>query len=70
MHWPAAAEVLSHHLDGPDRRRASDALHGMVDQLIQALQTEGQVRAAFAAGQGMDLVDDHAVHVGQGVPHR
>lgn len=39
-------------------------------QRLQALQRQRQVAAALAAGQGMDLVDDHAAHPGEHLPAR
>ena len=42
------------------RRGQADALHRPLEQRVEALQAEREVRAALRAGDGVHLVDDHA----------
>ena len=49
------------------RRRQSDALGGPpVPEVVEPLQRHRQVCAALAGGDGVNLVDDHGLHAGQG----
>lgn len=61
-----ARDLLDRFLRGgqPDPQQRSRT------QRLQALQRQRQVAAALAAGQGMDLVDDHAAHPGKHLPAR
>ncbi len=55
-------------LDRPHGGREADALQARAPrghQLGEALEREGQVRAALVAGHRVDLVHDHGAHVGE-----
>ncbi len=66
----------------PDRKRASSSGGRTVAdnpmrwagrpsrQFVEPLQRQRQVRAALAAGDGVNLVDDHGLHPGQGLAGR
>ena len=60
-----AAEEAGDLLDRADGGREADALGGPLEQLVEALEGEGEVGAALGAGDGVDLVDDHRLHAGQ-----
>ena len=48
-------------------RRQPDALGGWAfTEIVEALQRQGQVCTALAGGDGVDLIDDHRLHAGQG----
>jgi len=51
--------------DGPLGCREADARGWPLREGRQSLQREGQVAAAFVACQGVDLIDDHRLHVVQ-----
>ena len=68
-----AGEECQRLLDRAHRRGAADPLrpgarHARVDEGLEALERERQVRAALAAHQRVDLVDDHGAHVGERGP--
>jgi len=66
---PRPGEEAGRLLDGPLGGRQPDALGAAGElQVLEALQGEREVRAALVARQGVDLVDDHAVHVPQHRP--
>ena len=48
-----------------DRGGEPDALSRAAAQLIEALEREGEVRAALGAGECVHLVDDHGAHVAE-----
>ena len=65
---------------GPPRKRATssggetvggqaDALRRPPQEVIEALQGHGQVRAALGTSEGVDLVDDDRLHRPQRLPH-
>ena len=64
----AAGQEPGHLLDRPDGRGQPDPLRRPVQQHVQPVQRDGQVGAAFGAGNGVDLVDDHGPDVGQHLP--
>ena len=57
-------EELGNDLRGLHGRREADALGGRKGG-NRGVRGEGQVRTAFGAGQGVDLVDDHRIHPGE-----
>ncbi len=58
-----AGEQTRRLLDGALGGRQSDALGPRAElQMLEALEGDGQVRAALVASQGVDLVDDHGGH--------
>ncbi|MNZ53565.1 hypothetical protein D3C78_714450 [compost metagenome] len=63
-----ADQEVRHRLDGFLRGGQADAHQRRRAQRLQALQRQGQVAAALAAGQRVDLVDDHAARPGQHRP--
>ena len=56
-----AADLLERAL----RRREADPLRGPLQQRVEPLQRERQMRAALGAGDGVDLVDDHGLDPAQ-----
>ena len=50
------------------RRRQADALQRLARQRFQAFQRQGEMAAAFALHQRVDLVDDHRLDPGQHRP--
>ena len=48
-------------LDRLLRCRQADSLQRAADVVLQPLQRQGQVRAAFVSHQGVNFVDDHRV---------
>ena len=59
-----------HLLQRPLGGRQPDPLHGRPGQVVQPLQRQGQVGAALGGGDGVDLVDDHRLHVRQHLARR
>ena len=55
----AARDEAADLLEGALRGREPDALDRLADQALEALEAEGEVRAALGAGDGVHLVDDH-----------
>ena len=49
-------------------RRESDAQHWTLDQIVEALEGEGEVGASLVSDHRMDLVDDDGVGVGEHPP--
>src|ERR1700690_821562 len=43
----------------------TDTLHATLGDGLEPLEREGQVRAALGGDDGVDLVDDHGVHLAQ-----
>jgi hypothetical protein len=62
-----AAEEARHLVQGPHGGRQADAAGRALQQLVEALQAEGQMRPALGRDHRVDLVDDHRVDVGQGL---
>ncbi len=62
-----AAEEAGHLVDRADRRRETDALGRLVEELVEPLERDGQVGAALGAGDRVHLVDDHRLHPAQGL---
>ena len=60
-----AAEEAGDLVDRPHGRREPDALGGLVEQLVEALEGDGQVGAALGAGDRVHLVDDHGLDAAQ-----
>ena len=58
-----AAEEAGHLVQGPDGGRQADAAGRPLQQLVQALQAEGEVGPALGRDHRVDLVDDHRVDV-------
>ena len=67
---PGAAEEPGDLLARGDGRGQADALSGTLQEVVQALQGEGQVGAALLAGEGVDLIDDDGLHGAQRLAHR
>ena len=63
---PARKRATS--LDRPHGGGQADPLRGPVQQGVEPLQAEGQVRAAFGAGDRVHLVDDDRLHAAQCLP--
>src|SRR5882762_5216207 len=55
---PRADQQARHLFDGALRGGEADALEAPPRERVQALEREGQVRAALVGGDGVDLVDD------------
>ena len=49
----------------PLRGGETNALHAALGDGFEPLEREGQVRAALGGDDGVDLVDDHGVHLAQ-----
>ena len=56
------AEEARDLVDRPDRRRETDALRGLLEQRVEPLEADRQVRAALGGGDRVHLVDDDRVH--------
>ena len=52
----------------PDPLRLGAALSA--DQVVEALEGQGEVGAALGLGDGVDLVDDHRLDAGQDLARR
>ena len=61
----AAAEEAGDLVDRADRRRQADPLGGPLEQRVEALERQREVRAALGAGDGVHLVDDHGLDAAQ-----
>ena len=57
---PVAGDEAADLLERPLRRREADALERLLDEPLEPLERERQVRAALRAGDGVHLVEDHA----------
>ena len=66
----AAAEEARDLLDRPHRGREADALRGPLEQRVEPLERQRQVRAALGRRDGVHLVDDHRVDVVRVSPGR
>ncbi|MNO70326.1 hypothetical protein D3C76_612050 [compost metagenome] len=64
----AADQETRHRLDGLLRGGQADAHQRRRAQRLQAFQRQREMTAALAAGQRVDLVDDHAARPGQHRP--
>ena len=64
---PGAAQEAGHLVQRPDGGRQADAAGRPLQQLVQALQAEGQVGPALGRHHRVDLVDDHRVDRCQGL---
>ena len=62
-----ATQEAGHLVDRADRRREADPLRRLVEELVEALEGDGQVGAALGAGDRVHLVDDHRLHPAQGL---
>ena len=60
-----AAEEARHLVERTDRRAEADALRGLVEERVEALEADREVGAALGAGDGVDLVDDDGVDAAQ-----
>jgi hypothetical protein len=60
-----AAEEAGDLVDGPHGRGQPDALGGRLEQLVEPLQRQREVRPAFGARHRVHLVDDHGVDAAQ-----
>ena len=58
-------QKLRHALHRPLRGGQADAPQGPFGEGLQALQGQRQMGAAFVAGQGVNLIDNHRVHTGK-----
>ncbi len=63
----AAAEEARDLLRRTHRRGQADALHGLLEQVVEPLERDGEVRAALRRRDGVDLVHDDGVDVDQGL---
>ena len=63
-----AAEEAGDLLDRAHGGRQPDALGGLLQQRVEALEGERQVRAALGGGDRVDLVDDDGLDAGQRLP--
>ena len=59
-----AADLLHRPLCG----REPDALERLVDEALEPLQRQREVRTALRPRDGMDLVEDHGADPAQGLP--
>ena len=66
---PGTAEEAGDLGAGGDGRGQPDALGGALQEVIEALQGQGQVGAALGTGEGVDLVDDDGLHGAQRGAH-
>ena len=64
-HRVRPAEEPRHLLMGRDRCGQAHTLRRALQEVIEPLQGEGQVRAALGAGEGVDLIDDDGLHRAQ-----
>ena len=55
---PRARDEATDLLQRPLRRRESDALERLVDELLQPLDREREMRTALRSGDGVHLVED------------
>ena len=62
-----AAEEVGDLLQRPLGGAEADPLGALACDLLQPLQAEHQMGAALGGGHGVDLVDDHGVHIDQRV---
>ena len=53
------AEEARDLVDGADRGGQTDALGGLVEELVEPLERDREVGTPLGAGDGVDLVDDH-----------
>ena len=60
-----AAEEAGDLVDRADRRGQADALGRLVEQGVEPLEREREVRAALGAGDRVHLVDDHRLDAAQ-----
>jgi hypothetical protein len=65
LHRAAAGEEGGHLLDGPYRRRQADPLRRALQQLVEPVEGDGQVRAALGVGDRVHLVDDPRLDAAQ-----
>ncbi|VXC15284.1 conserved hypothetical protein [Curtobacterium sp. 8I-2] len=66
-HRGAAAQEPRDLFRRTDGRGQPDALHGLAEQVVEAFERHGQVCAALARGDRVDLVHDDGVDVHQGL---
>ena len=65
---PSTGEEPSDFLDRPDGGGQTDALSRSVQQSVQAIERNSQVRTTFTAGDGMHLVHDHGGDTAEHLP--
>ena len=65
LHRPAARQVGGDLLDRPHRRRQADPLGRPLQQLVEPVEGDRQVRAALGVGDGVHLVDDDRLDAAQ-----
>ncbi len=68
LHRAITAEEGGNALDRADRCRQADALRRHLQQRVEPLQAQRQVRATLAARHRMDLIEDHRMHIAQDLP--
>ena len=68
-HGAAPAQEAGDLLARGDGSGQADALSGTLQEVIEPLQTQRQVGAALAGGEGVDLVDDDGLDAAQGLAH-
>ena len=66
----AAGQETGDLLDRPDGGGEADALGGLWEQGIEALQAEREMSPTFGTGHRLDLIDDDGLHAGQGLAGR
>ena len=67
-HRAAAGEEAGDLLHRPDGRGQPDPLRRPIQQRVQPVERDRQVRTAFGAGDGVHLVDDDGPDAGQHLP--
>ena len=65
LHGATAGQEGGHLLDRPHRRRQPDPLRRPVEQLVEPVERDGEVRAALGVGHRVHLVDDHRLDPAQ-----
>ena len=68
LHRAPRRQEARHLVHRAHRRRQADPPGGAVQQLVQPLQGQGEMRAALRPGDGVHLVQDHRLHAAQRLP--
>ena len=67
---PVAAEEPGDLVEGPLGGGQADPLRRAVRDLLEPLETDGEVGAPLGGGHGVDLVDDDRLHVAERLARR
>ncbi len=70
LHLALRREIAGHLVHGAHGGRQPDAPGRPVQERVEPLQGQREVRAALRAGDGVHLVEDDGLHPGEGVPRR